>query len=80
MANCYECGEIGAEYRRTVQTSSSKSTSYGRSVRTSYRNSYGTRSVCESCAAEISKNDQKSAAVKNFVISFILAALILFIK
>ncbi len=80
MANCYECGEPGAEYRRTVHTGSSKSTSYGRSVRTSFRNSYGTRSVCERCAADCDKDFQKSAAFRNLVISFLLAVVILFFK
>lgn len=74
MASCYICGDSGASYRRTVTTGKSfgsfwSKRSYGSSTRTYY----GTRTVCESCAASIDKwNIVKTCFFLVLVAAFLL--------
>lgn len=57
MATCYQCGKLGANYRRNVTTgTSSGNWVSNRSYGSSNRNYYGLRTVCEKCAARIDKN------------------------
>lgn len=73
MALCYNCGESGANYRRTTATSHSVNSwtskkSYGSSSRTTYSK----RSFCEDCAANI---DRSGYMVSTFILSLIALGL-----
>jgi hypothetical protein len=55
MASCYQCGQNGAEYRRTVVKGKSNGTYYGKRTTYSTRTYSGMRTVCEDCAFAIDK-------------------------
>lgn len=78
MANCYNCGNSGATYRREVYTGSStgnwvSNRSYGSSSR-SYS---GLRSLCERCAANHDKSKQKRLTIFFGIIGLVLMYFIL---
>ena len=70
MATCYYCGSSNADYRRTVETGTSKSTYYGKkSTSFSTRTNSGIRSLCYSCAKGLDISRSKS----NFMVLFVVA-------
>ncbi|UII26118.1 hypothetical protein LVD15_22875 [Fulvivirga maritima] len=72
MANCYQCGNSGANYRRTVNTGYSVGGWYGRrSGGASSRAYYGLRTVCEECAAHEDLKSVKRRVRLYFIIAFI---------
>ena len=77
MAACYHCGAGGANYRRNVSTGSSFGTfvskrSYGSSSRTYY----GLRTVCESCAADV---DRQNLIGRIITLSIVIIVMLYFL-
>ena len=77
MASCYLCGDRNADYRRNVSTGSSYGAYYGRkSVSSSTRVYFGTRSVCEDCASRVDLGRARGRLIGAIVIGIILIVIL----
>lgn len=74
MASCYNCGQTGSDYRRTIQTGYSKGTYYGKRTSYSIRTNYGMRTLCEHCAFSL----DKGRIVIGIVLRWIIAAVLIY--
>lgn len=72
MASCYLCGNSNANFRREVQTGTSRSTYYSKNS-TSFgtRTNSGLRSLCYDCAKRLDISRSKRDFIVLFIISVI---------
>jgi len=70
MQHCYICGASipGLGYRRVVGTGSSRRTYYGKRISFSRSRSEGLRTVCQSCAEQIDRQNRISGTVGGIVV------------